>query len=74
MGCEGTADSQHHSVFVHRQRAHIDETVLDAGSHPISERLDRYRAAVDEVVLRAITPTDSLDDYLSFVSEAKSLL
>ena len=33
-----------------------------------------YRAAVDEVVLRAITPTDSLDDYLRFVDAAKALL
>ena len=39
-----------------RQRAHVDETVLDAGSHPIADQLGRYRAAVDEVVLRAITP------------------
>ena len=57
-----------------RQRAHIDETVLDAGSHPIADRLDSYRTAVDEVVLRAITPTDSIEDHLNFVNEAKAFL
>ena len=50
------------------------ETVLDAGIRPIPEPLDEYRAAVDEVVLRAITPTDSVEDYLAFVREASTLL
>lgn len=57
-----------------RQRAHVDETVLDGGSHPIAEQLDDYRTAVDEVVLRAITPADALDDYLRFIDKAKALL
>jgi alkanesulfonate monooxygenase SsuD/methylene tetrahydromethanopterin reductase-like flavin-dependent oxidoreductase (luciferase family) len=33
-----------------------------------------YLAAVDELVLRAITPTDSLDDLLAFVDRAAALL
>ena len=57
-----------------RQRAHVDETVLDAATQPVAERLADYREAVDEVVLRAITHTDSIEDCLAFVSEAKSLL
>jgi len=57
-----------------RQRAHVDETVLDAGSHPIEDLLGRYRAAVDEVVLRAITPDDTLADCLRFVDAAAELL
>ena len=57
-----------------RQRAHVDETVLDAGSHPIADQFGRYRAAVDEVVLRAITPADTLDAYLRFIEDAAGLL
>jgi alkanesulfonate monooxygenase SsuD/methylene tetrahydromethanopterin reductase-like flavin-dependent oxidoreductase (luciferase family) len=57
-----------------RQRAHVDETVLDAASHEVSDRLGTYRDAVDEVVLRAITPDDTLEDYLKFVNQAKALL
>lgn len=40
---------------------------LAAGAAP-------YRAAVDELVLRAITPTGSLDDLLAFVDRAAVLL
>lgn len=48
------------------------DTVLDVAS--IGRRLSDYRAAVDEVVLRAITPGDGLDDYLRFVAQAEPLL
>ena len=57
-----------------RQGAVAAETVLDAGAHPVAERLASYRAGVDEVVLRAITPADTLEDYLSFVAHAAALL
>ena len=57
-----------------RQRAHVDDTVLDVDSHAVTERLDSYRAAVDEVVLRAITPADTLEDYLRFIDQARALL
>ena len=57
-----------------RQRAHVDETVLDAGTHPIGEQLGAYRATVDEVVLRAITPADTLDDYRHFIEGAAELI
>ncbi|GAA1940680.1 hypothetical protein GCM10009775_35710 [Microbacterium aoyamense] len=39
------------------------DTVID----PDHDRLDAYRAGVDEVVLRAITPGDSPADYVRFV-------
>jgi alkanesulfonate monooxygenase SsuD/methylene tetrahydromethanopterin reductase-like flavin-dependent oxidoreductase (luciferase family) len=57
-----------------RQRAHVDETVLDAASHDVSDRIGIYREALDDVVLRAITPADTLEDYLRFVNQAKALL
>ena len=57
-----------------RQRAHVDDTVLDVGTSTVEQRLDDYRSAVDEVVLRAITPADSLDDYLRFIDDARALV
>ncbi|GAA1973227.1 hypothetical protein GCM10009777_01670 [Microbacterium pumilum] len=57
-----------------RHRMAVDDTVLDADIHPLAERLDEYRNAVDEVVLRAITPADGVDDYLRFVEAARALL
>jgi hypothetical protein len=52
----------------------VDETVLDVGTQLVSQRLEQYRDAVDEVVLRAITPADSIEDYISFIDEAQALL
>jgi alkanesulfonate monooxygenase SsuD/methylene tetrahydromethanopterin reductase-like flavin-dependent oxidoreductase (luciferase family) len=49
----------------------IDAT-LDAGSFEAS--MPHYREAVDEIVLRAITPGDSLEDYTRFVERAAELL
>ncbi|WP_110589974.1 LLM class flavin-dependent oxidoreductase [Microbacterium suaedae] len=44
------------------------DTVLPAaGEVEIAPRLDEYAAAVDEVVLRAITPGDHLDEFLRFL-------
>lgn len=57
-----------------RQRAHVDDTVLDVGTSTVEQRLDDYRSAVDEVVLRAITPADSIDDYLRFIDDARALV
>ncbi|MET0827980.1 MAG: LLM class flavin-dependent oxidoreductase [Microbacterium sp.] len=51
-----------------------DDTVLDAGVHPLPARLDDYRHAVDEVVLRAITVGDTFDDYRRFIDTARPLL
>jgi alkanesulfonate monooxygenase SsuD/methylene tetrahydromethanopterin reductase-like flavin-dependent oxidoreductase (luciferase family) len=57
-----------------------DDTVLDAGvldaaaSNGLRGRLERYRGAVDEVVLRAITAGDDLEDYRSFIDRAAALL
>lgn len=48
------------------------ETVLLPES--FAARIGSYRAAVDEVVLRAITPGDSLDDYRAFVDRAASVV
>ena len=63
-----------YSANFSRQGAAPAETVLDVSAHPVAERLASYRSAVDEVVLRAITPTDSLVDYLGFVESAQALL
>ena len=51
-----------------------DDTVLDAASHDLGGRLESYRGAVDEVVLRAITAGDDLADYRSFIERAAALL
>jgi alkanesulfonate monooxygenase SsuD/methylene tetrahydromethanopterin reductase-like flavin-dependent oxidoreductase (luciferase family) len=42
------------------------DTTLD-GAVAAGRSIPTYRAAVDEVVLRAITPGDRLEDYLAFV-------
>jgi alkanesulfonate monooxygenase SsuD/methylene tetrahydromethanopterin reductase-like flavin-dependent oxidoreductase (luciferase family) len=39
-----------------------------------ADRLARYRASVDEVVLRVMIAGDSLEDYLGFVDDAAALL
>ena len=44
----------------------IDTTIADTGTG-IANRLDLYLKSVDEVVLRAVTPHSSLEDYLRFV-------
>ena len=48
------------------------DTVLDAFT--FGDRIERYREAVDEVVLRVIVPSDSVDDHLGFVETAADLL
>jgi len=50
------------------------ETVLDAAVRPVSLQLEEYRNGVDEVILRAITAHDTLDDYLRFIDDARALL
>ncbi|WP_105566213.1 LLM class flavin-dependent oxidoreductase [Microbacterium halophytorum] len=48
------------------------DTVLPApGADDIAPRLAEYTMAVDELVLRAITPTDALDEYLAFLPLAR---
>jgi alkanesulfonate monooxygenase SsuD/methylene tetrahydromethanopterin reductase-like flavin-dependent oxidoreductase (luciferase family) len=49
-----------------------DETVISPTD--AESRTDAYRAAVDEVVLRAITRGDDDADYLRFVDQAAALL
>ena len=46
--------------------------MLDAFT--FGDRIERYREAVDEVVLRVIVPSDSVDDHLGFVETAADLL
>lgn len=48
------------------------DTVLDA--YTFGDRIGRYRDAVDEVVLRVIAPSDSVDDHIRFVEAAADLL
>lgn len=50
------------------------DTVLpETGDSPIAPRLAEYAAAVDEIVLRAITPTDAVDEYLEFLPLARAV-
>ncbi|MGO1769308.1 MAG: LLM class flavin-dependent oxidoreductase [Microbacterium sp.] len=53
----------------HFARLGIDplDTVLPAAGEPvIAPRIRAYAEAVDEIVLRAITPSDALEEYLEF--------
>ncbi|SFR92829.1 Luciferase-like monooxygenase [Microbacterium sp. cf046] len=50
------------------------ETVLDAARHDLAARLDDYRRGPDEIVLRAITSADTLDEYGRFIGAAAGLL
>lgn len=52
----------------------VGDTVLDASTQLVSQRLEAYRDAADEVVLRAITPSDSTEDYIDFIDQARALL
>lgn len=52
----------------------VEQTVLDAADEDAPTRLTAYRAGVDEVVLRAITPADTLDDYQRFLDGARELM
>lgn len=51
--------------------ANLERLGIDAAETTVrpgdARRLARYRSAVDEVVLRAITASDDVDDYLRFV-------
>jgi len=51
-----------------------EETVMDAAAQAIAERLEQYRSSVDEVILRAVTPHDTIEDYLRFIEQARALL
>jgi alkanesulfonate monooxygenase SsuD/methylene tetrahydromethanopterin reductase-like flavin-dependent oxidoreductase (luciferase family) len=50
------------------------DTVLPPVGVGFAAGVAAYRAGVDELVLRAITPTGSLDDLLAFVDRAAALL
>ena len=50
------------------------DTTLPAVDGGFAAGVAAYRAAIDELVLRAITPTGSLDDLLAFVDRAAELL
>lgn len=49
-----------------------DDTVIVPAS--AADGIRRYRAAVDELVLRAITPADGVTDYEDFIARAAALL
>lgn len=51
----------------------IDATLPPVGAD-LASGVAAYRASIDELVLRAITPTGSLDDLLAFVDRAAALL
>lgn len=46
------------------------ETTLQLGDADLADGVQRYLAGVDELVLRAVTPTGSADDLLRFVEAA----
>ncbi|RIX27591.1 LLM class flavin-dependent oxidoreductase [Amnibacterium setariae] len=50
------------------------DTVLPRAGGDLAAGVAAYDGAVDELVLRAITPTGSLDDLLAFVDRAAELL
>lgn len=54
----------------HFERLHIAPADTVIGPDTPRDVVEQYRAAVDEVVLRAITPTDTVDDYVHFVESA----
>ena len=49
-----------------------EQTVMDATTFP--DRIHQYRDAVDEIVLRVMVPSDSVDDHIRFVETAAELL
>lgn len=51
----------------------VFETVID-GAEELRSRIAAYRAAVDEVVLRAITPDDDIEAYRAFVRASAAVL
>lgn len=57
-----------------RQGITAGQTVLDPASDDLAERLENYRTGPDEVVLRVITPTGSLEEHLMFIETARALL
>lgn len=62
--------AQYPAYAAHFERVHIapEHTVIGPGTPRAV--VERYRSAVDEVVLRAITPTDAVSDYVRFVESA----
>lgn len=50
------------------------DTTLPRAGDDLATGVAAYRGAVDELVLRAITPSGSLDDLLAFVDRAAELL
>lgn len=57
-----------------RQGITAGQTVLDPASDDLAAHLEDYRTGPDEIVLRVITPTGSLEDHLRFIETAHALL
>lgn len=57
----------------HFERLGIDPEHTAITPEAAADDMARYRDAVDEVVLRAITPTDASEDYARFVQVAARL-
>lgn len=67
------ASFPHYAANFARLGLDVSDTVID-GEEALRARLPEYRAAVDDVVLRAITPDDSPEAYLDFIRRAASAL
>jgi alkanesulfonate monooxygenase SsuD/methylene tetrahydromethanopterin reductase-like flavin-dependent oxidoreductase (luciferase family) len=70
LDTESATYSSYPAYAANFARLGIAASDTTVGPRDVASDLDAYLAVVDELVLRAITPTGSLDDYLRFVEHA----
>lgn len=70
--CARYGSFPHYAAHFNRQGVDpSDTTIWAASATEIEERLDSYAAVLDQVVVRAITPNDAIDEVLSLIEVAK---
>ncbi len=70
--CARYGSFPHYAAHFRRQGVDPSETTIRAASAiEIQERLATYAAVLDQVVVRAITPNDAIDEVLALVEAAK---
>ena len=67
LATESAKYGRYPSYAANFARLGIEPHHTTIGPDDIDTRLDAYLGIVDELVLRAVTPNDTLDDYLRFV-------